>query len=186
MASAWSCWGHLRSSTHARRSAGPLIAVMLAGCAGQVLEQPATRPDQITPSSSAPALAGPALTGPRLDIRTWRGHPVLIDFWGSWCGPCQREQPTLDALYRQFSPRGVEFVGVDERDSVSAGRAFVDEFHVPYPSLVDPSGVDADTWLVAAAPTVIIVDGNGRIRSQFPGTLVGIDSTLTQLLKTKQ
>jgi peroxiredoxin len=91
----------------------------------------------------------------------------------------------LDALYRQFSPRGVHFVGVDERDSVSAGRAFVDEFHVPYPSLFDPNAADADAWLVAAAPAIFIVDAAGKIRGQFLGTLVGIDSMLAALLATK-
>jgi AhpC/TSA family len=91
----------------------------------------------------------------------------------------------LNALYRQFAPRGVHFVGVDERDTVSAGLGFVNQFHVPYPSLFDPNGADADAWLVAAAPTIVIVDGSGKVRGQFPGTLVGIDAMLTQLLATK-
>jgi hypothetical protein len=69
---------------------------------------------------------------------------------------------------------------------VGGGRAFVNEFHVPYPSVFDANAVDADAWLVAAAPTVDVVDGNGNIRGQFPGTLVGVDILLTQLLAGHQ
>lgn len=165
---------------------GLIVAATLAGCGLQPdLGQPATHVNATMPTS-APGLAGPALIGPSLNIRAWRGHPVLVDFWGSWCGPCQREQPALNALDRKFSARGVHFVGVDERDGVDAGRAFVDEFHVPYPSLFDPSAADAYAWLVAAPPTIVVVDGNGNIRGQFPGTLDGVDSLLTQLLATQK
>lgn len=160
------------------------LAVILAGCGLQEdLSQRASDPGRVSPTA-APALAGAALIGAPLDITAWRGHPVLIDWWASWCGPCHAEQPQLNALDRKFSPRGVHFLGVDFRDNADAGRAFVNEFHVPYPSVFDPGEATTAPWQIDAPPTIVIVDGSGNIRARFLGTLEGIDALLTRLLSS--
>lgn len=161
-----------------------LLAVILAGCGLQEdLSQRGSDSGLVSPAA-APTLAGGALSGPRLDIRAWRGRAVLIDWWASWCGPCRAEQPQLNALYRKFSPRGVHFLGVDFRDNADAGRAFVAEFHVVYPSIFDPGETTTAPWQIDAPPTIVVVDGSGNIRARFLGTLVGIDPLLTRLLSS--
>ncbi|TMB86856.1 MAG: TlpA family protein disulfide reductase [Chloroflexi bacterium] len=167
------------------RSLLVVLALTLSSCGLQEdLSQRATDPGLVSPTA-APALAGTALIGPALDIHSWRGHPVLIDWWASWCGPCRAEQPQLNALYRKFSPRGVRFMGVDFRDNTDAGKAFISEFRVPYPSIFDADEATTGPWQVDAPPTLVIVDGTGNIRARFLGTLVGIDSLLTQLLNSR-
>ena len=166
------------------RRLGVLLAVTatLTSCGLQVnLAQQESDPGQASPVP-APPLAGPGLIGGELDISAWRGHPVLIDWWASWCGPCRKEQPELNAMYRRFAPQGVHFTGVDLRDDAASGRAFVSEFQVPYPSIFDPGEETAGPWQVDAPPTIVIVDGQGRIRGRFLGTLVGIDALLSRLL----
>ena len=159
-----------------------ILALTLAGCGlQQDLSSRATDPGALSPTA-APALAGAALIGPPLDISAWRGHPVLIDWWASWCGPCRAEQPQLNALDRKFAPRGVHLLGVDFRDNADAGKAFVSEFHVPYPSVFDPGEATTGPWQIDAPPTLVVVDGKGQIRARFLGTLVGIDPLLTRLL----
>src|SRR3954453_3759896 len=77
-----------------------------------------------------------------------RGHPVVVNKWASWCGPCREEMPWLQ---REAAARGkrIAFIGVDSRDSDSAAKEFLNEFPVPYPSYTAP---DQDTPLLINAP----------------------------------
>ena len=76
-------------------------------------------------------------------------------------------------------------MGVDFRDNADAGKAFVREFRVPYPSIFDPDEATTGPWQVDAPPTLVVVDATGNIRARFLGTLVGIDSLLAQLLNSR-
>jgi cytochrome c biogenesis protein CcmG/thiol:disulfide interchange protein DsbE len=70
-------------------------------------------------------------------LRALRGHPVLVNQWASWCGPCRAEFPWLQRLSATYGKR-VAFLGVDSQDSDDAARTFLGEFQVPYPSYTDP------------------------------------------------
>ncbi|MBO0776332.1 MAG: TlpA family protein disulfide reductase, partial [Actinobacteria bacterium] len=65
----------------------------------------------------APPVSGTTLTGAKLSLSAFRGHVVVLNFWGSWCTPCRVEAPALAALARKYQPAGVRFVGVDIRDN---------------------------------------------------------------------
>ncbi|MHB8487579.1 MAG: TlpA family protein disulfide reductase [Candidatus Dormibacteria bacterium] len=138
-----------------------------------------------TAAAPAPSLSGSSLDGKPIDIRNWRGHVVVIDWWGSWCGPCHKEQPQLDVLSQHFTAQGVHFVGVDILDNRAAAQAYVLDFKVPYPSIFDPATVTADPWLVIAPPTIVVVDADGRIRGRFLGTLSGLQSLIQSLIASK-
>ncbi len=66
-----------------------------------------------------------------------RGHPVVVNKWASWCGPCREEFPFFQHLSAKLGKR-IAFVGVDSNDSAAAARTFLNEFPVPYPSYSDP------------------------------------------------
>ena len=91
-----------------------------------------------------------------------RGHPVVVNKWASWCGPCREELPWLQ---RQAAERGkrIAFIGVDSKDSDSAAKEFLNEFPVPYPSYTDP---DQDIALLINAtigtPATAIYDSSGK------------------------
>ena len=175
---------HARSSQSRRWGVLLILLVLTTASCGlqQDVAQRAGEPGVVSPMP-APSLAGPALIGPALDIAAWRGQPVLIDWWASWCGPCRKEQPALNALDRQFAPRGAHFLGVDMRDDAASARAYVSEFQVPYPSIFDPGEGTTGPWRVDAPPTIMIVDARGDIRGRYLGTLVGIESLLARLLR---
>lgn len=91
-----------------------------------------------------------------------RGHPVVVNKWASWCGPCREEMPWLQ---RQAAQRGkrIAFVGVDSMDSDSAAKEFLNEFPVPYPSYTDPNQdiaqlIDA----TIGTPATAIYDSSGK------------------------
>jgi cytochrome c biogenesis protein CcmG, thiol:disulfide interchange protein DsbE len=70
-------------------------------------------------------------------IEALRGYPVVVNVWGSWCGPCRFEFPALQRMSAEYGKR-VAFLGVDSQDSEDAARTFLSEEPVPYPSYSDP------------------------------------------------
>jgi cytochrome c biogenesis protein CcmG, thiol:disulfide interchange protein DsbE len=115
-------------------------------------------------SSPAPALAGQTLDGSTASLAALEGNVAVVNFWATWCRPCREEQPELERVHREYRDRGVTFLGVDERDDPAAARAWVKEFHVTYPSIVDEPGAWADDFGLFGYPDTFVVDTNGTIR----------------------
>jgi peroxiredoxin len=114
-------------------------------------------------------VAGELLDGTHFDLASWRGKIVVVNFWGSWCEPCRNEAKALDAVYRQFRSRGVEFLGIDVREDRARASTFLRTHHVSYPSLSDPSsvlGLRFPGLPPNATPTTLIIDRQGRIAAR--------------------
>ena len=124
---------------------------------------------------SAPAVSGPLVGGGRLSLAGYRGHVVVLNFWGSWCTPCREEAPSLAQLARQYGGSGVRFLGIDIRDSPASAEAFMSDFRISYPSLNDPSDNLAldfrDTVPPAGIPTTLVISRSGRIAARVIGSV---------------
>jgi thiol-disulfide isomerase/thioredoxin len=115
----------------------------------------------------APDFTGITLTGSRLAFSSYRGRVVVLNFWGSWCGPCREEAPALAVAARQYRPAGVDFLGVDVRDTTASAEAFARDFGIPYPSVNDSGSVITLDFTavvpIAGTPTTLVIDRTGRI-----------------------
>ena len=119
-----------------------------------------------------PGISGITLTGQRLTIASWRGHTVVINFWGSWCVPCRKEAPVLARVAGDTRSLGVRFAGIDIREQPAAGLAFERHYGIPYPSISDPGNLIAARFGAAApvaTPSTFILDGRGRIAWAYFG-----------------
>jgi cytochrome c biogenesis protein CcmG/thiol:disulfide interchange protein DsbE len=112
----------------------------------------------------APALAGDTVQGGTVALTDFRGKVVVVNFWATWCDPCRAEQPELVRLSHDYRGRGVEFLGVTERDDTAKARAWVKDFAVPYPSVVDEPGAWADDFAFFGLPDTYVIDRAGTIR----------------------
>lgn len=118
------------------------------------------------------ALSGTTLDGEPLDLADLRGRVVVLNAWASWCGPCRDETPAFVDLARGANEDDVVVVGLNVTDEPTAAQAFVDEFAMPYPSIVD-----ADGSLAASLPGVpprslpvtVILDRDGRVAARIIG-----------------
>ena len=140
---------------------------LLAVTLGAFLLKPSDEPGSVIERSGPmPALEGKWLNG-ELTPESYRGKVVLVNFWGSWCGPCRKEQPVLQRLSEEYEGR-VQFIGVDFLDSEARGREFIREFGVTYPSVMD-DGPLGHEFGVPYAPATFLVDRSGEMRYQLLG-----------------
>jgi len=115
----------------------------------------------------APDFTATTLTGSRLSFSSYRGRVVVLNFWGSWCGPCRAEAPALAVAAQQYRPSGVAFLGVDVRDTPASAEAFVRDYGITYPSVSDASSVITLDFTavvpIAGTPTTLVIDRTGHI-----------------------
>lgn len=119
-------------------------------------------------NQSAPAGELKTREGKLLSIGGVREKPLLVNFWTSWCGPCQAEAPLLQALYEKYGDR-IDFYAVnvtsdDKRESVDQ---FVETYGWTFPVLLDENGRLAELYRVMGYPTSFIIDRDGVLRNQF-------------------
>ncbi len=121
----------------------------------------------------APKLDGTTLDGESFSLTNLAGSIVVINVWGSWCGPCRSEAPDLVRLANEDASRGVRFVGINTRDNLDAAKAFVRSFKVPYPSVRDTNGevllAFRDTLPTTVVPTTLVVDAHGQVAARVIG-----------------
>jgi thiol-disulfide isomerase/thioredoxin len=165
----------------AAAAAGALLAVLLlvvpgGGTSGATYVDGSGRAVLYTAGHRplAPDFTGTTLTGSRLSFSSYRGRVVVLNFWGSWCGPCREEAPALAVAAQQYRPSGVAFLGVDVRDTTASAQAFTHDFGVSYPSVSDASSaITLDFTAVvpiAGTPTTLVIDRAGRIAGAVFGT----------------
>ncbi|MFZ0657926.1 MAG: redoxin domain-containing protein [Candidatus Binataceae bacterium] len=113
------------------------------------------------------------LDGASMKLSQFRGHPVIVDFWATWCGPCRREIPELKSIYSRYhKSRGLEVIGIAcdtvQGDGIRAVAPFVEEFKINYPILVANDAV-IDALGVEAIPTTLFIGPDGRVVSRVMG-----------------
>jgi thiol-disulfide isomerase/thioredoxin len=122
---------------------------------------------------AAPALTGKTFDGRALSLSALgAGKVVLLNVWASWCGPCREESPMLGASAKTYEPQGVVFVGIDEQDTTSAGRAFATSAGMTYPHFVDPDGALLAKLKMLpqmGIPSTLVLDKHGRIAARVIG-----------------
>lgn len=100
-----------------------------------------------------------------------RGHPVWVVFWASWCPPCVREAPALQATYEAYRSDGLEVLAVDVGESAGDVRAFMSAHRLTYPVALDPNSDFADAYGLFGLPSHYFVDRNGIIVDRYFGEL---------------
>jgi thiol-disulfide isomerase/thioredoxin len=152
--------------------AGALAATLLtqgkgnAASNGFVTYQAGQRP-------LAPDVTGKSLTGGAISLSSYRGKTLVLNFWGSWCAPCRAEAQTLAYLSKEYSSKGVAFLGDDVEDTPQNGLTFESTYGITYPSLNDPgSSLAQELYQVAPVndtPTTIVIDKTGHVVGEVLG-----------------
>ncbi len=132
-----------------------------------------------SPAASAPAAPGFTLTAlgdpsQHITLTQYRGKPLIVNFWASWCEPCQRETPLLASWYKQQHGH-VIIVGLDENDNASSAVKFARAKGVSYPVGVDPELAAANAYGVSALPQTFFLNAQHRIVDRVYGPVTQAD-----------
>jgi len=107
--------------------------------------------------------------GSKIRLTELQGKPVLIDFWATWCGPCQVEAPILSRVAERYKDRGLVVLGVNTGDKPGLASVFAAKKQLSYPILFDADHGAADLYDVEALPTMVLIGRDGKVRAVRSG-----------------
>ncbi len=137
----------------------------------------------VSAGATSPLVGHPA---PDFTIQTWtwdgsssvpihlaalKGHPVVVNFWASWCVACREEEPLLEAAWLKYKTLGVLFIGVAFEDTQQDGVAFLQAYNVTFPSGPDTTGAIAIDYGVTGVPETVFIDRLGGVKQKVIGAL---------------
>jgi cytochrome c biogenesis protein CcmG/thiol:disulfide interchange protein DsbE len=142
--------------------------LVLALLAYAVIDQPSELPQVGEP---VPDFQLTALDGSLLDLASQKGNVVVVNYFASWCGPCQEEAADLEQTWRDYQGQGVQFYGIAYKDAASKAEAFLEKYEVTYPSAMDPGNRIARSYGVTGVPETFVIDGQGNLSHHFLGAI---------------
>jgi thiol-disulfide isomerase/thioredoxin len=141
-----------------RRIVGAAVIAVVAGLLAIAL----LTQGKGTQTRAAPPLPSAILNGPGVTLASLHGHPTMVVFWASWCGPCNAEAPAIERFARSATGRG-RIIGIADSDNAADARKFIAHYGWTFPVLSDPHGTTATQFGLLGLPTTIVLDGQGKI-----------------------
>jgi cytochrome c biogenesis protein CcmG/thiol:disulfide interchange protein DsbE len=151
------------------------------GCAARVEPADAT----VAIGRDVPDFRLPNLDGGCFELARYRGRPLVVNFWASWCHPCRTEFPLLEDARERYDDEQLEVIGITYHDIASDSRRFADERDTAWPLAVDDDDVVADAFGVRTVPETFFIAADGTVVSHVFGftTVRDLDDEIQRLLK---
>jgi cytochrome c biogenesis protein CcmG, thiol:disulfide interchange protein DsbE len=146
----------------------PLVCALVIGVVGNGATLAQTLGD------TAPPFALKTLAGGRDSLAGYVGHPVLVNFWATWCTPCRDEIPAIVAAYRAQQTAGLVVLAInltDQEASTRDVRKFVTEFEMPFPVLLDERGKVRRRYALRGVPTSVFIGKDGVVKAVNRGPI---------------
>lgn len=151
-----------------------LLAALLLGVYAIVKPMMGKEEGVIKVGEAVPDFTLMNVEGEAVDLKDYRGKGVLINFWGTWCGPCEKEMPRMNEAYRS-KPDNVEILAVNLPESPVSVSGFVEKYGIDFPVLMDADGDVVEAYKVGSIPVTFLVDENGVLQERIMGELASVE-----------
>lgn len=132
--------------------------------------EPGKESDQ---NSAADFTLEPVDGGGKISLKDFKGKPVVLNFWATWCGPCKEELPLFQKMWDKYKDDGVVFLGVDVMDDRSNASEFIKNSEISYTVLYDQAGDVSSQYKVIALPATFFITKEGEVAVKNYGPFIG-------------
>ncbi len=167
-----------------KRSLLLLAGLLLVGCGPLSGSGTPAGTAHVAVGARAPDFQAVDLDGQRVQLAAWRGHPVWINFWATWCPPCKAEMPLMEQKYQQYRAQGLILVGINLQESPATVRAWTaGKFHWSF--VIDTDGKLANLLNLEGVPSHLFIDRAGVVQRIQVGDLTAaeMDACLAQIVQ---
>jgi cytochrome c biogenesis protein CcmG, thiol:disulfide interchange protein DsbE len=163
---------------------GFFIAILLHALTSSAQDTQDSQGRWIASNQAAPALVLPSIDGAEIDLASYKGRMVIVNFWATWCGPCVAEMPSLQALGRKLGDKSAVVLGVNYHESPQKVRDFQARHNIRFTLLRDPWNQASSDWSVRTLPTTFIIDAAGKLRYTVVGEVDWTSAYVAKQLAT--
>jgi cytochrome c biogenesis protein CcmG/thiol:disulfide interchange protein DsbE len=149
--------------------------LLVAGCSAQ-----APQVGELAPDFQLPNLEGQSIS-----LSDFRGEPVLVNFWASWCLPCRYEMPFIQEVYEEWSASGLVVLAINKGESLSTAKDFMQSYNLSFPALLDINQDVALEYNIWSIPTTFFIDKDGIIQAIKVGPFLSkadIENSLSKII----
>jgi len=149
------------------------------------IEKPQNCVEPVEVDYSAPAIQLTDLAGSTVSLANHKGDVILLNTWATWCPPCRREMPDLEAFFRTHADEGFVLLGVNVGEEKETVVQFVDTFHLTFPIWLDPDESTLRALNSFSLPYSIVIDRDGFVRYAWSGAtcLSALESIISPMLR---
>lgn len=152
-----------------------ILAIMFAAIGYTIYSNVFVDKEAIQVGDSAPDFVLTDLNGNKIQLSDYRGKGVFLNFWGTWCKPCEKEMPYINNQYDVYKNEGVEVIAVNVGEAEVAVQTFVDRFHLTFPVAIDQQDQVMNAYHIGPLPTTFLIDKDGKIVDIITGTMTEED-----------
>jgi peroxiredoxin len=147
-----------------------LVVALVAGAGFTFVRLQEGKGYALKKGTAAPTFRLPTLSGGDVDLASFRGRLVVVNFWATWCPPCVEEMPSLERLHRKLAPEGLVLLSVSADEDEPTLRRFVAAHGLTFPVLRDPGGAGpAQAYHTTGYPETFVIDGKGVLVDSYIG-----------------
>lgn len=140
----------------------------------------------LSPMAERPRVPDFELQGPDGEtyrLSQWRGKPVIVNFWATWCPPCRAEMPSMQRAWEQLQDEGIQLIAINVGEGAGEINAFLEQVPVDFPLPMDADMHVVQSWPMRGLPTTFVVDVDGRLAYKAQGEREWDDPALLDIVR---